>query len=382
MSKRDYYEVLGVAKTATKDEIKKAYRKLAMKYHPDRNPDDKSAEEKFKEASEAAQVLLDENKKKRYDQFGHAGVDGMGAGGGGGFGGFGGGDFADFGDIFGDLFGDIFGGGRSRGGSGRRSGPRARAGDDLQVVIEIDFLEAAFGTSKRITVSKNIVCDVCQGSGAKSGSGPITCDLCHGHGEVRRQQGFFTMAQTCPKCHGSGQIIKDRCTSCHGAGTKRKESELEVKIPAGIDHGQRLKLNGEGDAGLNGGPRGDLYVFVKVKEHSFFVREGFDVYCEVPVSFSQAALGAEIEVPTLSGKVALKVAAGTQSGRKMRLKGKGVAKLGGYGFGDIIVTIIVETPTKLCAEQKELFAKLAEYDSANCYPMGKSFFDKVKDFFQ
>lgn len=378
-TKRDYYEVLGVQKGTSKDEIKKAYRKLAMQYHPDRNPDNKEAEAKFKEASEAADVLLDDEKKARYDQFGHAGMNGGMGGGPGGFGGgFQQGDFGDFGDIFGDIFGDMLGGGR-RGRSGGRS--RGRPGDDLQMGIDIDFAEAAFGAEKTISLTKNVKCETCNGSGAKAGSAPTTCDYCNGHGEVRRQQGFFTVSSTCPKCNGSGQMIKDPCGTCHGAGKKKKKVDLQVKIPAGIDQGQRLKLSGEGDAGVQGGPNGDLYVVINIKPHEIFEREDFDVHCTVPISFSQAALGAEMEVPTLSGKVALKIPAGTQSGVKMRLKGKGIQRLGGYGQGDQIVTVHVETPTKLSGEQKELFKRLGEIgESSN--PMSRGFFDKVKDLFQ
>ncbi len=376
MSKRDYYEVLGVSKSASKDEIKKAYRKLAMKHHPDRNPGNKEAEAKFKEASEAASVLMDDSKRQRYDQFGHAGVDGA-AGGGGFQGGFG--DFGDFGDIFSDIFGDFMGGG-ARGGGRRRS--RARMGADLQTYVNVDFKEAAFGAEKKLKIQKSVQCGTCKGSGAKAGSTPETCGQCQGRGAVRRQQGFFTMETTCPVCQGAGEVIKDKCGTCVGEGRVRKESELEVKIPAGIDDGQRLKLTGEGDAGIHGGPSGDLYVVIQIKEHDFFKRDGFDVYCEVPVSFSQAALGSEVEVPTLSGKVSVKVPAGTQSGKKMRLKGKGITRLGSYGQGDQIIFIHVETPTKLNSEQKELFEKLAQLEETKSNPMSRGFFDKVKDLFQ
>ncbi len=373
-NKRDYYEVLGVQKSSSKDEIKKAYRKLAMQYHPDKNPGNPAAEAKFKEASEAAEVLCDDEKKARYDQFGHAGMNGQS----GGAGGFQGGDFGDFGDIFGDIFGDMLGGKR-RGGGGRRS--QGRPGDDLQMGIDIDFAEAAFGCEKTISLTKNIKCETCSGSGAKAGSNPTTCDYCHGHGEVRRQQGFFTVASTCPKCNGSGRMIKDPCVTCSGQGKKKKKVDLQVKIPAGIDEGQRLKLSNEGDAGVLGGPNGDLYVVINIKPHEIFERAEFDVHCTVPISFSQAALGAEMEVPTLSGKVALKIPAGTQAGVKMRLKGKGIQRLGGYGIGDQIVSIHVETPTKISSEQKELFTRLSELDH-HSNPMSRGFFDKVKDLFQ
>lgn len=375
MSKRDYYQVLGVDKSSSKDEIKKAYRKLAMKYHPDRNPDDAEAEAKFKEASEAAEVLLSDEKKQRYDQFGHAGVDGQGGGFGGGFQG---GDFGDLGDIFGDIFGDILGGGR-RGGGRRR---RGRPGNDLQMAVDITFEEAAFGIEKNISLARFVECKECNGSGAEKGSSPSNCDMCHGAGEVRRQQGFFTVATTCPKCQGSGQIITNPCKPCSGQGRNKKKVELEVKIPAGIDDGQRLKLSGEGDSGTQGAPSGDLYVVININEHDFFERDGFDVHCQVPISFSQATLGAEIEVPTLTGKVKVDLPEGTQSGKKMRLKGKGIQRLGGYGQGDQILTIHVETPTKLSAEQKEIFERLAELEgSSGSNPMSRGFFDKVKDLF-
>ena len=319
-SKRDYYEILGLQRGASKDEVKKAYRKLAMKCHPDRNPGDAQAEAKFKEASEAAEVLTNDEKRGRYDQFGHAGVNGQA----GGFGGAEG--FSDFGDIFGDLFGDIFGG------SGGRRRSQGVPGDDMQVVVEVDFEKAAFGTEETVSISKEKTCVSCSGTGAKNGSSAATCDYCNGIGEVRRQQGFFTVATTCPKCQGSGTMIKDPCHSCSGSGATRKTSELSVKIPAGIDDGQRLKLRGEGNAGRRGGPAGDLYVVVRVNDHEFFTRDEFDVLCTVPISFSQAALGASLKVPTLTGKVEIKLAAGTQSGKKMRLRGKGIEKLGGYGL--------------------------------------------------
>lgn len=379
MSKRDYYEVLGVQKGASKDEIKKAYRKLALKYHPDRNPDDKDAESKFKEASEAAEVLLDENKKSRYDQFGHAGVDGQSGFGHGGFGQ--GADFGDLGDIFGDLFGDMFGGGGGRRGGRRRQ--RGTPGNDLQMGLDVTFEEAAFGAEKDITITRFVECGTCDGSGAKAGTQPTTCDMCQGMGEVRRQQGFFTVATTCPKCQGSGQMVKDPCGDCSGQGRKKKSVELEVKIPVGIDTNQRLKLSGEGDAGTQGAPNGDLYIVINVKDHAIFERDGFNVHCTIPISFSQAALGDEIEVPTLDGKVSVTIPEGTQSGKKMRLKGKGIQRLGAYGMGDLILTIHVETPTKMSSEQREIFERLAELESnEKSHPMSKGFFDKVKDLFQ
>ncbi|MDA9189682.1 molecular chaperone DnaJ [bacterium] len=371
--KKDYYDVLGVDKSAGKDEVKKAYRKLAMKYHPDKNPDNPQAEAKFKEASEAADVLLNDEKKSKYDQFGHAGVDGQY----GGFGGQGQG-FSDLGDIFGDIFGDFFGGG-----GGGRPGRRSSGvqGSDLRIGLKVTFEEAAFGVTKNIALQKQVECGTCEGSGAASGSSPETCDYCGGQGEVRRQQGFFTMASTCPKCNGSGQMVKDPCSPCSGKGRVRKEVELEIKVPAGIDVGQKLRLTNEGDAGSGGGPNGDLYVVVDVAAHDFFEREGNDVYCTIPVSFSQAALGAEIEVPTLQSKAQVKIPAGTQSGKKMRLRGKGIQSISGYGIGDQILEVHVETPTKLSSKQKDLLNELAGFDDTSCNPMRSGFIDRVKNIF-
>lgn len=382
-TKRDLYEVLGIQRGASKEDIKKAYRKLAMQHHPDKNQGNKESEALFKEASHAADVLLDDQKRKMYDQFGHDGAQ-MG-GGPGGFGGGGfSGDFGDLGDIFGDIFGDILGGQRGRGGGGSRRGGRSRAqvGDDLQTEVFVTFEEAAFGAEKEIHINRSVPCGDCNGSGAKKGSGPVTCDMCHGHGEVRRQQGFFTIAQGCPKCQGTGQVIKDVCETCHGRGRNKKREKLSVKVPAGIDEGQRLKLSGQGDSGLNGGPAGDLYVLIHLQEHEFFSREEYDVLCEVPISFSQAALGTEIEVPTLGGRVSMKIPEGTQSGQKMKLRNKGIAKLGGYGFGDQIITIHVETPTKISKEQRELFARLSELEQNTSNPMTKGFFERVRELFQ
>lgn len=379
--KRDYYEVLGVSRTATKDEIKKAYRKLAMQYHPDKNPDNKEAEAKFKEASHAADILMDDQKRAMYDRMGHSAEQGGMGGGPGGFGGGFSGDFGDLGDIFGDIFGDILGGQRGRGRRGA-GGRRAQVGEDLQSEVNITFEEAAFGAEKEVQIDRLVNCGDCSGTGAKKGSGPVTCDMCHGHGEVRRQQGFFTIAQPCPKCHGTGQIIKDACGTCGGRGRNKKREKLSVKIPAGIDEGQRLKLSGQGNSGLNGGPSGDLYVLIDIDEHEFFKRDEFDVICTVPISFSQAALGSEIEVPTLGGKVSMKVPEGTQSGQKMKLRNKGITKLGGYGFGDQIITIHVETPTKLSKDQRELFTRLSEMEQTTTNPMSKGFFDRVRELFQ
>ncbi len=355
-TKRDFYEVLGVSKGASKDEIKKSYRKLAMKYHPDRNPGDTEAEAKFKEASEAADILLNDEKRNAYDQFGHSGVDGQG------FGGFGqGGDFGDLGDIFGDIFGDFFGGGG--GGRGRRRRSYAIKGQDLHTRVDISFEEAAFGCEKEVTITKETI---------KEGTTPETCKVCGGTGEIRRQQGFFTMSQTCYNCQGIGEVMQ----------TVKKKSKLSVKVPAGIDDGQKLKLSGEGGPGFKGGPNGDLYVDIRVKDHPIFEREDYDIYCDVPISFSQAALGDEVEVPTLSGKVMVKVPPGTQSGKRMRLKSKGIARLDGYGLGDQIIHLIVETPTKLSSEEKELFQKLSELgEKSHSNPISRGFFDKVRDLF-
>ena len=373
MSKRDYYQVLGVSQSAGKDEIKKSYRKLAMRYHPDRNPNDSQAEVKFKEASEAASVLLDDAKRTRYNQFGHAGVDAQAAARGGGAEGFT--EFGDFGDIFSSIF-EEFGGGRSR----RRS--RARMGADFETMVRVSFEEAAFGVEKVITFNKMVQCSPCQGGGARSGTSPRSCQHCGGQGSVRRQQGFFAMETTCPICRGSGEMVADKCPTCRGEGRVRKKSELEVKVPAGIDDGQRLKLRGEGDAGVHGGGSGDLLVMIQVAPHDLFERNGYNVHCTVPISFSQAALGAEIEVPTLTGKVSFRIPSGTQSGKKMQLKGKGIVRLSQFGQGDQILYIHVETPTKLTVEQKELMAKLSKLEHTQCNPMSRGFFDRMRELFQ
>ncbi|MFQ5610221.1 MAG: molecular chaperone DnaJ, partial [Woeseiaceae bacterium] len=312
MAKRDYYQVLGVSKTATADEIKKAYRRLAMKFHPDRNTDDSGAEEKFKEAKEAYEVLRDDEKRSAYDQFGHDAVRG-GMGGAGGFSGAEG-----FADIFGDVFGDIFGQGRSRGGR------QAFRGAELGFDLKLDLETAVAGDSVQIDVPTQIACEVCDGSGARKGTDPSTCTTCSGAGQVRMQQGFFSVQQTCPACRGAGTIISDPCDSCHGRGRVRKTRTLSVKVPAGVDDGDRIRLSGEGEAGRNGGPPGDLFVEIRVRPHKIFEREGSDLSCEVPVSFGAATLGGEVELPTLDGNVSLKIPAGTQSGKVFRLRGKGV----------------------------------------------------------
>lgn len=371
MSKRDYYEVLGVDKSADERDIKKAYKRLAMKYHPDRNQGDKGQEEKFKEAQEAYEILMDSQKRAAYDQYGHAGVDpNRGGGHGGG---------ADFGDIFGDVFGDIFGGSR-----GRQS--RARQGADLRYNLELSLEEAVRGKSVEIRVPTLVGCESCDGSGSKKGSTPTTCPTCHGNGQVQMRQGFFAVQQTCPTCSGRGKIIADPCRSCHGQGRVEKTKTLSVKVPAGVDTGDRIRLTGEGEAGENSAPSGDLYVQVHVRDHEIFTRDGNNLYCEVPLSFTRAALGGEIEVPTLEGKVKLKVTPETQTGKMFRLRGKGVKSVRSGGIGDLICKVVIETPVNLSAKQKELLDELEKSmgtgkDVAKNRPKESGFFDGVKKFF-
>ncbi len=367
MAKRDYYEVLGVEKGTDAAELKKAYRRVAMKYHPDRNPDDPKAEEKFKEANEAYEVLSDDQKRAAYDRFGHAGVDGQsGMGGGGG---------SNFSDIFGDVFGDIFGGG-----GGRRGGP-AR-GSDLRYNLELKLEEAVKGTTTQIKVPTLVSCKTCSGSGAKAGSKPVTCTTCGGHGQVRMQQGFFSVQQTCPNCRGRGTIISDPCKSCHGQGRVEETKTLSVKVPAGVDTGDRIRLSGEGEAGEAGGPPGDLYVQVHVREHEIFKREGADLYCEVPIDFVDAALGGELEVPTLDGRVKLKVPAETQTGKLFKLRGKGVTPVRGGGVGDLLCRVVVETPVNLTNKQKEMLRDFqASMKGGKYSPKQSSWLDGVKKFF-
>ena len=373
MSKRDYYEVLGVDKGASEREIKKAYKKLAMKYHPDRTEGDKALEEKFKEIQEAHEVLTDERKRAAYDQYGHAGVDpNRGGGHGGG---------ADFGDIFGDVFGDIFGGG----GRGRQS--RARSGADLRYNLELTLEEAVRGKNVEIRVPTLVGCEVCDGSGAKKGSSPTTCPTCHGNGQVQMRQGFFAVQQTCPTCSGKGKIISDPCGSCRGHGRIEKTKTLSVKVPAGVDTGDRIRLSGEGEAGEHGAPAGDLYVQVHVKEHKIFARDGNNLYCEVPLSFTTAALGGELEVPTLDGKVKLKITPETQTDRMFRLRGKGVKSVRSGSIGDLMCKVVVETPVNLSSRQKELLKELDESmgsgkAAAKHRPKEQGFFDGVKKFFE
>ena len=367
-SKADYYELLGVSRDIGVEELKKAYRKAALRYHPDRNPGDKAAEEKFKELSEAYQVLSDPEKRSQYDRFGHAAFE-QGAGGfGGGF------DFStNFEDIFGDIFGDFFGG-------GGRAGRQVR-GQDLAYSLEVSFEEAAFGTEKTVSIPRRVTCATCQGTGAEPGTRPQTCGTCRGSGQMRFQQGFFTVARTCNRCGGQGSVVTDPCTECQGAGAVRKTSNLQIKIPGGVDSGSRLKLRGEGEAGPVGGIAGDLYVTIQVGEHPLFERQNNEVICELPISFPQAALGADIEAPTLEGKIKMKVPAGTQSGSIFRLRGKGIVDLRGRGRGDQLVRIVVETPTDLGARQKELLEEFARLNGGEVHPISKGFFDKVKELF-
>ncbi|MEI6080180.1 MAG: molecular chaperone DnaJ [bacterium] len=385
-SKKDFYEVLGVQKGASADEIKKAYRKLALKYHPDRSPDNKEHENKFKEATEAYEVLSDPGKKSKYDQYGHAGVDpnfgAGGFGGGGTYAGGAGGFNGEYGDVFNDIFGDIFGGGGAGRGSSRRRASNARRGHDLEFTLDVNFEEAVFGAEKQITVPTTKACPECKGSGVEGGGKIETCPTCQGSGEVFVRQGFFTMSRSCSTCHGTGSINKNPCKTCKGAGATKTTKKLVVKIPAGIDDAQTLKLSNEGEAGLNGGPNGDLYVHISVKKHDFFERRGIDILCEIPVTFAQATLGAEVEVPTLDGVVKMKIPSGTQSGKLFRLSGKGVFRLGGYSRGDQLVHVVVETPTKLSKEQIELLKKFDSLNSDSSTPTYSKYKEKVKRFFR
>lgn len=369
--KRDYYEILGVQKNVNPQELKSAFRKVALQYHPDRNPGDQEAEEKFKEASEAYEVLSDPERRARYDRFGHAG-----AGGGAGFEGFGGFQGVNINDIFGDIFGEIFGGGgrgRGRGGVGR--------GADLRYNLEISFEEAAFGCRPKVPIPRPKKCETCSGSGSKSGAAPKQCATCGGVGEVRFTQGFFAVSRACHDCNGTGAVIPDPCSKCKGSGKVPSEEVLEVNIPGGVDNGTRVRLSGMGEPGERGGPAGDLYVTVIVREHPLFQREDNEVFCEVPISFTQAALGAKIDVPTLDGKVKMTIPGGTQTGKVFRLKGKGIPHLHSQQRGDQHVRVIIETPTELSAKQRELLEKFADLSGEESHPQSKSFFDKVKELF-
>lgn len=375
MSKRDYYEILGVQKNASEAEIKKAFKRLAMKHHPDRNQDNQEASEvKFKEGKEAYDILSDSQKRAAYDQFGHAGVDqsaGMGRGGAGG---------GSFSDVFGDVFGDIFGGGQ-----GGHGGQRVYRGADLRYNLELDLEEAVRGTSVKIRVPTYVGCDECDGSGAKKGTKPVTCTTCGGHGQVRMQQGFFSLQQTCPRCHGNGKMIADPCGKCKGQGRVEKNKTLSVKVPAGVDNGDRIRLSGEGEAGENGGPSGDLYVQMAVREHKIFQREGGDLFCEVPIGVAAAALGGELDVPTLDGRVKLKIPAETQTGKMFRLRGKGVKPVRGGSTGDLMCRVVLETPVNLTKKQKELleeFDKSLKEDKNNHSPKAASWLNGVKKFFE
>ena len=374
MSKRDYYEILALSKNASEAEIKKAFKRLAMKLHPDRNPDDKNAEEKFKEAKEAYDILSDPQKRAAYDQFGHAGVEGgFGGPGGAGAGG------ASFSDIFGDVFGDIFGGG----GGGGRGGPRR--GGDLRYNLDLSLEEAVKGTTVKIRIPTPVTCKTCNGSGAKKGTSKVTCTTCNGVGQVRMQQGFFSLQQTCPNCRGEGQIIKDPCSACHGAGRVQEQKTLSVKVPAGVDNGDRIRLSGEGEAGEINAPPGDLYVQITVKEHPIFTREESDLFCEVPISFVSATLGGELEVPTLSGRVKLKIPNETQSGKLFRLRGQGVKSVRGGPTGDLLCRVVVETPVNLNSTQKKIlreFDKTMADSSVKHSPKESSWLDGVKSFFE
>lgn len=371
MSKRDYYDVLGVNRDASDDDIKKAYRKLAMKHHPDRNPDSKDSEERFKEVKEAYEILSDGQKRAAYDQYGHAGVDASMGGGRGPQG------FEGFADTFGDIFGDIFGG-------GARGRSNVYRGADLRYNLEITLEEAARGADKTIRIPTMEECETCHGSGAKPGTQPKTCPTCGGAGQVRIQQGFFSIQQTCPKCHGSGRIIPDPCATCGGAGRVKHQKTLEVKIPAGIDDGMRLRHSGHGEPGVNGGPPGDLYVEIHIKAHPVFQRDGDDLHCEMPVSFTAAALGGEIEIPTLEGMARIKIPAETQSGRVFRLRAKGIKNVRSHAHGDLLCHVVVETPVNLTERQKELLREFDDLSRANAIrhnPKAESWMDKVREFF-
>ena len=373
VSKADYYEVLGVSRDASDQELKSAYRKQALKHHPDRNPGDHAAEEKFKEASEAYQVLSDADKRAAYDRYGHAGLGAQG---------FGAGPFAggvDLGDIFGDLFGEMFSmGGVPRGGS---RAPRQQRGDDLRFDLTIDFEDAIFGAETEVKIRRLGTCSVCKGQGSASGRGPSVCSQCQGHGQLRYQQGFFSVARTCAACGGAGSVISDPCTACRGEGRAATEIKLNVKVPAGVEAGTRIRYAGEGDAGRRGGPKGDLYIILAIRPHDFFERHGQDLYCVLPISFPQAALGAEFEIPGIDGPIDIRIPEGTQSGRELRVRGRGVPHLNEKGKGDLIVKVMVQIPRKLNRAQRELVTKLAETMTVDNKPTSPGLMEKMKDLF-
>ncbi len=371
VSKADYYEVLGVSREASDQELKSAYRKQALKYHPDRNPGDLAAEEKFKEASEAYQVLSDADKRAAYDRYGHAGVSGGGPG---GFGGFS--TTVDLGDIFGDLFGEMF-----NMGGGQQRQNRQRRGEDLRFDLAIDFEDAIFGKETEIKIRRFEACATCHGSGSASGRGPTTCPQCQGRGQIRYQQGFFSVARTCSACGGSGVIVTDPCGTCHGETRVAKEVKLSVKVPPGVEDGTRIRYSGEGDAGRSGGPTGDLYVVLAIRAHDFFHREGYDLHCVIPISFPQAALGAEIEIPGIDGPVMVKIPEGTQSGKELRVRSRGVPYLNEKGRGDLVVKTVVQIPKKLSKAQRELVAQLGESLTVENKPTSPGLLDKMKDLF-
>jgi molecular chaperone DnaJ len=373
MSKRDYYEVLGIERDASEEELKKAYRKLALKYHPDRNPNDKASEEKFKELGEAYEVLMDPQSRAAYDQYGHAAFDSRARASAG---------FHNPADIFREVFGnssvfeDLFGMG------GQRQSGGAQRGDDLRYDMELTFMEAALGCEKEISVTKLGECDVCKGSGAEPGAVTKTCNTCGGRGQVISSRGIFSIAQTCPRCEGRGKIVDKPCRHCAGAGRREGLSKIKIKVPAGVDGGSRLRSTGNGEAGARGGPPGDLYVVLHVKKHEIFQRDGDDLVCEVPISFVQAALGSEIEVPTLEATAEIKIPAGTQNGSLFRLKGKGVKNVQGYGFGDLMVRVLVEVPGKLNAAQRAKLEEFAKLCDDNVHPISKGFFEKARRLFR
>jgi molecular chaperone DnaJ len=377
MAKRDYYEILGVAKNAPEEDLKKAYRKLAMKYHPDRNPDNKDAEEKFKEAKEAYEILSDAKKREAYDRFGHAGIDPSA----GGFGGAGGAGMGGFADVFGDIFGDIFGGAGGPGGRGGRS--NVYRGADLRYSMEITLEQAANGYATEIRVPSWENCEACKGTGAKPGTKPKACHTCGGQGSVRIQQGFFSIQQTCPTCHGTGKVIPDPCGACDGVGRVKRTKTLEVKIPAGIDDGMRIRSGGNGEPGINGGPPGDLYVEIHIKKHGVFERDGDDLHCEIPISLTIAALGGKVQVPTLAGRAEIDLPEGTQSGKTFRLRGKGIKGIRSSYPGDLYARVAVETPVRLTERQKQLLRELdATLKDPKHSPQTRSWMDRVKEFFQ